>query len=70
LTALVARGGILCDPHDVELAAASATTRRAGRATRRRAGASTGDGAIAKEFPVPGSTKRDYGPIPPVRSSA
>ena len=70
LAALVARGGILYEPHDGEPVMGGTATRGAGRATRRRAGASTGDGATAKEILVPGSTKRDYGPIPPVRSGA
>jgi diguanylate cyclase (GGDEF)-like protein len=70
MQALVARGGILYEPHEVGPELVRAMTGPAGRATRRRAGTSTGDGSAAKEFPVPGGTKRDYGPIPTLRKRA
>jgi diguanylate cyclase (GGDEF)-like protein len=70
IQALVARGGILYEPHEVDPKLVDMVARPAGRATRRRAGTSTGDGSIAKEFPVPRGTKGDYGPIPTVRKGA
>jgi EAL domain-containing protein (putative c-di-GMP-specific phosphodiesterase class I) len=70
LQALLARGGLLYQPHQVDSMLLEETARRKGQTTRLRAGRSNGDGPTAKDLAVPRGTKRDYGPIPTVRKDA
>jgi EAL domain-containing protein (putative c-di-GMP-specific phosphodiesterase class I) len=62
LQALVARGGIVYEPHEVDSTPSGERARRKGRAVRLR--------AVTSGIPVPRGTKRDYGPIPPLRKGA